>query len=335
MLINNIPFIVELSTILNELKLQLDINGYNLLNTIRDSGDNIQITCPYHSNGTERRPSAGIRKTDGMFHCFACGETHTLQEMISHCFGYYDDLVGAKGWEWLLKNFLTVSIEERKGIDLDVERFNNRTNSCIVGGSFYIQPEELDKYRYYHPYMYKRKLTNEIIELFDIGYDDNFELKDKNENVVATYRCITFPIKDIKGNCLFIARRSVDTKFFHYPSNSEKPIYGLYELSTLDEYPQEIYICESMLDALTIWVYGKYAVALNGVGSYKQFKVLSKMPCRKFILATDNDSAGQKARSVLRRNIKNKIITELQLPQGKKDINELTKDEFYNCREVF
>jgi 5S rRNA maturation endonuclease (ribonuclease M5) len=59
------------------------------------------------------------------------------------------------------------------------------------------------------------------------------------------------------------------------------------------------------------------------------------LPCRKIILATDNDEAGMKARKRIRANVKNKIITEYILPQGKKDLNELTEEEFNNLEEVF
>lgn len=137
------------------------------------------------------------------------------------------------------------------------------------------------------------------------GYDDNT-------------KCITFPIRDKNGNCLFIARRSVKGKYFNYPSNAEKPLYGLYELYQLKDFPKEIYICESMLDALTLWTHKKYAVALNGLGTKNQYEQLNKLPCRKFILATDNDIAGMAARFRLRDNIKNKLITQIQLPERKK-----------------
>ena len=83
------------------------------------------------------------------------------------------------------------------------------------------------------------------------------------------------------------------------------------------------------------WVWGKYAVALNGLGSYKQYKELSKMECRKFILATDNDNAGLLARKRLRSYIKNHIITEYELPPNKKDLNDLTEEEFRNLTEKY
>ena len=37
----------------------------------------------------------------------------------------------------------------------------------------YITEEQLDKYRYTHPYLYKRGLTDEDIYKYDLGYDNN------------------------------------------------------------------------------------------------------------------------------------------------------------------
>ena len=178
----------------------------------------------------------------------------------------------------------------------------------------YVSDEELDKYRYIHPYMYKRGLTDEVIEKFDIGYD-----KDT--------RCITFPVRDKSGGTLFIARRSVNSKYFNYPKEAEKPLYGLYELYQQRVFPSTVIVCESMLDALSFWTVKKYAVALNGLGNELQFKQLRELPCRELILCTDMDEAGLRARERLRNNIKNKIISEYILPKGRKDANECTKEE--------
>lgn len=313
----------ELSDILEELVRQLRANGIQYLQKWKEGPTDIQVCCPYHNGGMERRPSAGIRKEDGLFHCFACGEVHSLPEVISHCFGKTDDIVGAFGLQWLLKNFATVQIEERKDVSLDFYRDNKSFNAH--SGANYVSEEELDKYRYVHPYMYKRGLTDDIINLFDIGYDSDS-------------KCITFPIRDIQGNCLFIARRSVTSKYFNYPEGVEKPLYGLYELSRLEKFPDEIYVCESMLDALTIWCYNKYAVALNGLGNELSIAQIKKLPCRKVILATDKDDAGKKARIRLRKEINNKIVTQLDYrtyPDHAKDMNDMTREEFYALGEVF
>ena len=131
MIINDTMFNCELNEVLIELNRQLGI-----FDKRRDSGNNIMVCCPYHN---ERRPSAGIRKSDGLFHCFACQEVHTLPEVISHVFNQDD--IGAYGWKWLLKNFLTISVEERQDIPLDFERntkYNVNVNIDRVSG------EELD-----------------------------------------------------------------------------------------------------------------------------------------------------------------------------------------------
>jgi hypothetical protein len=251
--------------------------------------------------------------------CFACQWTGSITEMISNCFGYND--YGIFGSKWLIKNFLTLEVEQRNDIQLDFGR-NSRTNSDT---NTYVGQEKLDNYRCYppHPYWAERKITNEhILELFDLGYDKETD-------------CITFPVRDANGNCLFVARRSVRTKYFNYPQGVEKPLYALYELNKLPYYPNEIIVCESMLDALTCWQYGKYAVALNGLGNDLQFKQLRNLPCRHLILATDNDEAGMKARLRIANNVTNKILTQYIIPDGKKDINDLSENEFNSLREIF
>ena len=340
MRINDTEFNVSLHEILDELISQLRANDIQYIQKQIDTSKDIQICCPYHNGGMERKPSAGIRKSDGLFHCFACDEVHSLPEVISYCFGYENDLVGAFGWRWLIRNFSTVQVEERKDVELDLERnkdnrkhrsfsldidrSSNTDNDTDRNNPGYVTEEELDSYRYIHPYMYERKLTDEIIELFDIGYDKNT-------------RCITFPVRDINGNCLFIARRSVDTKFFNYPQGVEKPVYGIYELNKQQDSYSEIIVCESMIDALTCWVYGKPAVALNGLGNELQFKQLRQLPCRKLILATDADERGMAARQRIRKNIQNrKLITEYVWDiQAAKDINDMTESQFNRLQEVF
>lgn len=326
MIINGTQFNCDLSDVITELQLQLKLNDIPLIQKTIDTPKDIMIQCPYHGNGQERRPSAGIRKSDGTFHCFACQETHSLPEVISYCFGHYEDAFGAFGYKWLVKNFATVEVEERKDVELDFRRgtnrrLDNRFDNTINTG--YINEEELDKYRYYHPYWKKRGITDEkIIELFDLGYD-------------KTTDCITFPVRDINGNTLFIARRNVKSKFFNYPKGVEKPLYGLYELYQQEEFPKEVIICESMLDALTAWQFGRYALALNGLGNELQFKQLRELPCRKLILATDSDEAGMKARKRIHKNITNKLITEYIFPTGVKDLNDMVNRGFEELIEIF
>jgi len=331
MTINSVEFNCELDEVLNELMAQLKLNGIDYIRKLKPSGNSIQICCPYHNNGMERKPSAGIRKSDGMFHCFTCNEVHSLPEVISYCFGHTDDILGTFGMTWLLKNFATIQIEERKDVLLDFSRDISTPNNANI--EKYVTEEELDSYRYTHPYWAERGIIDDsIIDLFDLGYD------------IVT-KCITFPVRDINGNCLFVAKRSVQTKFFHYPEGVKKPLYGLYELYNWGKYSVamnvgsigEIIVCESMIDCILLWQEGHYTVALNGLGNDLQFKQLQNLPCRKIILATDNDDAGRGARKRIKQSVKNKLFTEIQFPEEIKDIGECSQEQIKNILnwEVF
>lgn len=306
-----------LNEVLDELATQLQTNGIPLLQKRKNLQTHIQVQCPYHSGGQEKKPSAGIRKEDGMFHCFACNEVHTLPEVISFCFGKTDDILGKFGNKWLIKNFQHLETEQRQPIKLNMSR--DKKQEKIE----YVTEEELDKYRYVHPYMYERGMTDEIIEIFDLGYD-------------KTHGDITFPVRGINGNALFVARRHIKYKRYEYPRGVKKPLYGLYELSQLDEPANEVIVCEGMFDALTCWVYGKYAVAMNGLGNELQFKQLSRLYARKLILATDMDKAGLQARRNIRENVTNKLITEYRWDASKyKDLNTMPKQVFDSLEEIF
>lgn len=331
MQIDNLIIDVPMIAVLNELKRQLAFNDIKLLNKMFDSGDDVMVCCPYHKNGQERRPSAGIRKSDGLFHCLACGETHSLPELIAHCFGSNDKLFGHK---WLLNNFVTAEIEEREDILVDVRRFgisSKRDIDDIAGISdnnskrnsrTYISEEELDGYRYIHNYMYDRGLNDDVIDLFDIGYD-----------VKST--SITFPVKDSAGNCLFIARRSIHSKYFDLPKGIDKPLYGLRELEQLGDY-EDVYICEGVFDCLRFWCNGKPAVAGFGcLYNELQMSQLRDLKARHLIDALDNDAPGREGAKRIRRAVKNKIFTSIVYPKGKKDPGELTDEEIQNLEETF
>lgn len=342
MQINGVLFNVELIDVIKKLRSELQASGVERFYKIIDSGDDIMTCCPYHKDGQERRPSCGIRKSDGLLHCLACGKTVGLDEMIANCLGYNDPLVG---YRWLTSNFLTVEVNEREAITLDLAR-NNVSNTRNVLDSantdkhnLFVTEEELDSYRYTHPYVYKRGLTDEIIELFDIGYDKKTD-------------SITFPVRywgSINfGACMFVARRQVKTKRFDIPKGVEKPLYGTYEIwnmLTQDYFSdkkegiigvEEVYVCEGLFDALRLWCNGKCAVAGFGcLFSDYQLTQLEGLPTRKLVLATDADKAGLEARQKIRKAVKNKLITEVILPKGRKDIGECTDEEIQNLQEVF
>ncbi|GEM_PF-890526 len=324
--VGNAQILTPLIDIITELKTQLSAAGVERFYKIKELHSDVMVSCPNHASkrtgeiGQESKPSCGISKVEknglpaGYVNCFSCGYKVPLSEMISHCFGHDD--VGRFGVNWLLDNFVSIESDNRVPLQLVPERqFMPKEKKQIN----YVTEEELDSYRFTHPYMYKRKLTDEIIEKFDIGYD-------KNTN------CVTFPVWDEKGNCLFIARRSVVSKFFNYPENVDKPLYGLHFIPKNVEC---VIVTESIINALTCWVYGHPAIALIGTGSFAQMEMLNKSHIRKFILALDPDEAGYKGTLRIRNKIdKRKVLTEFEIPIGK-DVNDLSKEEFESLPEYY
>ena len=198
--------------------------------------------------------------------------------------------------------------------------FNNGRHrvSGIQSDRHFITEEELDKYRYIHPYLYSRGLTDEIIERFDIGYD-----RERKE--------ITFPVRDIEGRCVFVAGRSTQCKFFRLPKGLDKPVYQAYRFNS-GKY-RTAYITESFLNCLTCWKYDKPSMAMIGTGNQKQYEILNNLPVREYILAFDPDEAGRKATERFRKNVHGKIIKELVYTDNR-DINDL-QEEFLNCKIIF
>lgn len=316
----------DTQSVLDVLKFELAQKGIDRFHIFRNNGENIQTNCPFHKNGQERKPSFGVNGEIDKCHCFACGWSGTIEEMVSELFGYVDD--GKFGKRWLIKKFNSIEIETRPNImegfnernnrlnDRNINRLDNLNNNPV--DNTYISDKELDKYRYIHPYMYKRGLTDEIIKRFDIGYD-----REREE--------ITFPVRDIEGRCVFVAGRSVESKFFRLPKGFDKPIYcadkfraGTYRTA---------YITESFLNCLTCWKYNKPAMAMIGTGNQKQYEILNKLPVREYILAFDPDEAGRKATERFRKSVHGKIIKELVYPDNR-DINDL-QEEFLNCKIIF
>jgi DNA primase len=303
--------IIEADTedVLKILKSELYQKGIDRFHIFRRNGDNIQTNCPFHKNGQERKPSFGVNGNLNKCHCFTCGWAGRLNDLVSELFGYNDS--GTYGRKWLIRRFNTIEIESRPNL---LENKLNRNLSQKTNNLTYITDEELDKYRYIHPYMYERGLTDELIERFDVGYD-----VEKQE--------ITFPIKDLKGGCVFVASRSVRTKFFRLPQGINKPIYCANEF--IAGAYKTAYITESFLNCLTCWKFGKPAMAMIGTGNTAQYKILESLPVREYVLCFDPDDAGRKATQRFKKNVKGKIIKEIIYEEDGKDINDL-QENFLN-----
>lgn len=315
------------------------LESLNLVRLNKIAGDYYSVYCPFHSNGQERRPSCGVLiheqyrngqlYPEGWWHCFTCGIAKSMKQAVEEILSSHpvssdirEELNRLIGDDLTIESSHLVSPKE---VDSIISRFAIKNIQQMSNKKpTYISEEELASYRYVVPYMYERKLTDQIINKYDIGVDMHFVPYGGKKEVP----CITFPVRDKNGNVLFILRRAISSKRFFIPDDVQKPVYGIYELP---KGINTVVVCESCFNALTSVRYGKPAIALLGTGTPYQIEQLKRLGVKSFILALDPDEGGRKGTARLRKALKSCAIvwSYVGIPEGK-DINDLTEEEFNN-----
>lgn len=302
------------------------------------------IYCPLHNDGKERRPSAGIsiqseyrngrNYPKGFFHCFACGKAMSLPDLITEILKIKN--IQKSGLDFLKENVPGFEISE-EDFEYLIPQDTMESISSKYAIKFlqdihtkpvsYVSEKELQNYRFTVPYMYERGLTDDLIEKYDIGVDMNFIPEGRKKPVP----CITFPVRDRLGRCLFVARRSIEGKSFYLPKDIDKPLYGLYELP---EGCKSVDIVEGVFDLFKCVKYGRPALAMFGTGSVNQIESLKRIGLHEIRVGTDPDEAGERGYKRLHKNLSNNcIIWRYVIPDGK-DIGDLTEEEFKSLQLI-
>lgn len=300
--INNYKITTPLINILNDVKLL----SKGKLSSIKIRGDEISVTCPFHSNGQEKRPSCGIYIGDdeskyGIYNCFTCGSKGYFNHFIARCLNCSDQ----EASKWLVDNYGEESSEI--GLELPIIDLSEKSIKSID------LSKNLSNMSDYHPYMTKRKLSPDICKRFDVKYDSKSQ-------------CIVFPVRDINENVVMYTKRSVNSKMFIIDKDTEKPIYLLYEI--INKGITEVVVCESQINALYMWSLGYPAIATFGCNmSDYQFDLLNHCGIRHYILGFDGDDAGRHGTYKFIKNIRKDVFVDvLNIPEGK-DLNDLSKEE--------
>lgn len=314
LVIDNKVIETPISELVELLRQQLCLNHIDKLSKLEYKQNNIRVICPIHSNGHERTPSCDILLIDkgdvpaGTVHCFGCGYKASFLKFVADCL----DTSFRKASEWIL----SVSRYSLRAVTRDIDDIDLPDTNVKQKEEKIVSLEELKSYDYIHPYMFKRKLTDEVIQKFEVGYDPKLD-------------AITFPVY-VNGKCRFVCKRYVSYKRFDMPKDIVKPVYGADYLTNCSD----VYVCESVINALTLWSWGYEAVALFGIGTEYQIDILKKLNQRKFILCLDGDEAGRKGTKKLYDSLDNKLVFIKVIPEGK-DVNDLTKEEFDELEENF
>ena len=299
------PIPVILETIRKE-------TGYKYYRNVKSSNsNNYSVTCPFHKGGQENNPScqvlsdSGDEKTEyGYHYCFTCGAKMRLHQVVAHCFEESEEF----GQDWLVERFGHTFVQYQDVLtDIVLSKPKEQ----------FLDESVLDNFNYYHPYMWERGLSKDVVDRYQVGFNPKTQ-------------SLTFPIRDVKGRLKMITERSVHSKNFYIQKDIEKPVYLLNYV--LQDGYKTVFVCESQINALTLQGWGYPAVALIGTGTPKQMEILNKSGLRTYYLVFDGDEAGDRGVEKFKKSIrKDVIVNVIKVPRGK-DVNDLTKEEFENLQ---
>lgn len=308
--IDNYIIEVPLFEVVTQLRMALTNGKLREIKAWSEGDENIVVTCPnrHHKGGREHSAAMNIyvgEKSEipyGFCKCWACDFQCSFESFVAECFECSEEFAKY----WLIKKFGILS------------NSNVLTDSAIVikqrKASAKLPANFLDNLQDWHPYLAERKLSREVCELFKIKYD-------------PVTSQIVFPCFDVAGNIIMAPRRSIVYKNFYLDKDQDKPVYCLDFI--IKNNITTAMICEGPFDVLTCYTYGYPAIGTWGNPSPTQIESINKSPIKVLYMAMDNDTYGRKFANIIKAGLDPRIIVkEVNWPNGKKDANELTFEEF-------
>ena len=287
---------------------------------LKRSGRNYFGLCPFHN---EKSPSFSVSPDKQIFHCFGCG-------------------VGGNVFTFLMKiegiSFVEAvqTLAERANIQLPTLENNADTRKEIlknkvlkvneIAASFYHENLYRPESKIAQEYIKKRKLTNETLIAFKIGYSGKFDelyhklkkegfeepeilesgLVNKNDKgqYIDRYRNrLMFPICDARGKVIAFGGRVLDDskpKYINSPENvaysKGRNLFGL-NVAKKQGHLKQLLIVEGYMDVISLHQRGiTNAVAPLGTALTQQQGWLLRKNADQIILSFDSDEAGLNAK---------------------------------------
>ena len=286
---------------------------------LKRSGRNYFGLCPFHN---EKSPSFSVSPDKQIFHCFGCGVGGNVFTFISKIEGI--------GFKEAIEN-----LADRAGIVLPKSTNNEDSRKEELKSKVYkVNNFTADYYhkRLYKPeskagqeYVKQRKLTNETLESYNLGFSGNYDelyktlrkegfndeeilesgLVKKNEHgqYVDFYRDrFMIPILDVRNRVIAFGGRVLgDAKRFKYLNSPENIVYSkgkhLFGLNVAKRYNhKKLLIVEGYMDAISLHQRGiTNVVAALGTALTTNQGWLLRRNAEQVILGFDADGAGQNA----------------------------------------
>ncbi len=286
---------------------------------LKRSGRNFFGLCPFHN---EKSPSFSVSPDKQIFHCFGCG-------------------VGGNVFTFLTKiegiNFIEAvqTLAERANIQLPTLENSGDSARELLKSKVYKVNEFTANYYHqnlYKPeskvaqeYIKKRKLTNETLKSFQIGFSGKFdelyqELKkqgfeepeilesglvnrnDRGQYIDRYRNRLMFPICDARGRVIAFGGRVLDDSKPKYINSPENVVYSkgrnLFGLNVAKKGDiKQILIVEGYMDVISLHQRGiTNVVAPLGTALTQQQGWLLRKNSEKIILSFDSDEAGLTAK---------------------------------------
>ncbi len=286
--------------------------------SLKRSGRNYFGLCPFHN---EKSPSFSVSPDKQIFHCFGCGVGGNIITFISKIEG-----IGFKEAIEVLAERANIKLPT---IDNSVDNKKEELKAKVYKVNTFTA-------EYYHKKLYeptskiaqeyvkKRKLNNETIQSFKIGFSGRFDelyqalkkegfndeeilesgLVNKNDNgkYIDRYRNrLMIPIFDERNRVIAFGGRVLDDskpKYINSPENivysKGRHLFGLNVAKKGDT--KRLLIVEGYMDAISLHQRGiTNVVASLGTALTTSQGWLLRKNCEQVILGFDSDGAGQTA----------------------------------------
>lgn len=299
---------------IQNVKINFDIYDYlqnKNAEKLRIVGENIMCNCFFHN---ERTPSFGINAETGLYNCFGCGSRGNVATLVKHL-DHFDTVMDAENY--LIDLYGEYAHHESENFTIE---FNE-----TVHVDYYISDNVLQPYKFRHPYLSHRGLSEDIQRFFEIGYDKRT-------------RAVTIPYRDHLNRLLTVKFRSViDKKFWYKPSLpaniKSETLFGLNNV--LKSSQRIVAITEAEIDCMSVWdTRLASAIAIGGnmfnePQAKRLFNTLS--PDYEILLFLDNDSGGDAGRERVANHLGGRYkLSQVNwdlITRDVKDANDCTTEE--------
>lgn len=285
---------------------------------LKRSGRNFFGLCPFHK---EKSPSFSVSPDKQIFHCFGCGVGGNVIHFVSKI-----ENLGFKDTLEMLANRVNIQLPELDGYDSDV---NAKLKSRLyelnqATATFYHENLYKPSSKEAQEYIKKRKLDNNTLKSFLIGYSGVFDelytylkskgfseneilasgLVNKNENgrfIDRFRRRLMFPIQDVRNRVIAFGGRVLDDSKPKYINSAENLVYSkgrhLFGLNLAkNSQKKKLIIVEGYMDCISLYQRGiTNVVASLGTALTEAQGRLLRKHSEQVVIGYDADGAGQAA----------------------------------------